>query len=90
MVPGEANLPDDLSLHGLRKAPGARRAEAGATQEEIAAALGHRGTRTAEICIKGAEKRRLADAGFAGLAGTNQEESVPPCGVRSVPPGKNV
>ena len=90
MVPGEANLPDDLSLHGLRKAPGARRAEAGATQEEIAAALGHRGTRTAEICIKGAEKRRLADAGFAGLAGTNPEESVPPYGSEMSRRGKVV
>lgn len=69
----EADLPDDLSLHGLRKALGARLAEAGATQEEIAAALGHRGTRTAEIYTKGAEKRRLADAGFAKLAGTNPE-----------------
>lgn len=74
----DAGLADDLSLHGLRKALGARLAEAGATQEQIAAALGHSGTRTAEVYTKGAEKRRLADAAFAKLNRTDETQSVPP------------
>ena len=72
----EAGLPH-LSLHGLRKALGARLAEAGATQEEIAAALGHRGTKTAEIYTQGAQQKRLADAAFDKLNRTNGPPSVP-------------
>ncbi len=72
-----AGLPDDLSLHGLRKALGVSFAEHGATQEEIAAALGHTGIKTAEIYTKGAEKRRMASAAHAKTHRTNGKEKVP-------------
>jgi integrase len=70
----DAELPNDLSLHGLRKALGVSFAEHGATQEEIAAALGHSGTKTAEIYTKGAEKRRMASAAHAKTHQNPQNE----------------
>lgn len=57
-----AGLPPELTLHGLRKADGVRMAEAGATENEIAAKLGHSDTRSASIYTKGANQQRLADA----------------------------
>ena len=73
----EAGLPSELSLHGLRKALGVSFAEGGATQEEIAAALGHSGTKTAEIYTKGAEKRRMASAAHAKIHRTKGTSKVP-------------
>lgn len=58
----QAGLPKGLSLHGLRKADGVRMAEAGATENEIAAKLGHTDTRSASIYTKGANQQRLSDA----------------------------
>tara|TARA_R110000787_G_scaffold8615_1_gene29459 strand:+ start:2071 stop:2598 length:528 start_codon:yes stop_codon:yes gene_type:complete len=58
----EAGLPSGLTLHGLRKADGVRMAESGATENEIAAKLGHSDTRSASIYTKGADQQRLADA----------------------------
>ena len=58
----EAGLPPGLTLHGLRKADGVRMAESGATENEIAAKLGHSDTRSASIYTKGADQQRLADA----------------------------
>lgn len=58
----EAGLPKGRTLHGLRKADGVRMAEAGATENEIAAKLGHSDTRSASIYTKGANQQRLADA----------------------------
>lgn len=57
-----AGLPRGRTLHGLRKADGVRMAEAGATENEIAAKLGHSDTRSASIYTKGADQQRLADA----------------------------
>lgn len=68
----EAGIPDGYSLHGLRKALGSRLAESGATEEEIAAALGHVGTKSVKHYTVGARKRRLADAAFRKL----REQSV--------------
>jgi len=58
----EAGLPPGLTLHGLRKADGVRMAESGATENEIAAKLGHSDTRSASIYTRGADQQRLADA----------------------------
>ncbi|MEM9938839.1 MAG: tyrosine-type recombinase/integrase, partial [Pseudomonadota bacterium] len=58
----QAGLPKGLTLHGLRKADGVRMAEAGATENEIAAKLGHSDTRSASIYTKEANQQRLADA----------------------------
>ena len=65
----EAGVPG--TLHGLRKAGATRLADAGATEWEIAAYLGHSGTGLASIYTKKANRRRLADSGFAKLSGTN-------------------
>ena len=73
----EAGLPDGISMHGLRKTRGIEFAEHGSTQEEIAAALGHSGTKTAEIYTKGAEKHRLASAAHAKIHRTNGSQKVP-------------
>ncbi|WP_370372961.1 site-specific integrase [Henriciella pelagia] len=67
----QAGLEDaGISLHGLRKAAGADMAEAGATQEEIAAALGHNGTKTASIYTKSADRKRLSAQAHAKRKGT--------------------
>ena len=70
----DANLPKGLSLHGLRKADGVRMAESGATENEIAAKLGHSDTRSASVYTKGADQQRLADAAIRKV----QEQSAPP------------
>ncbi|WP_290747858.1 tyrosine-type recombinase/integrase [Henriciella sp.] len=77
-----------LSLHGLRKAAGADMAEGGATQEEIAAALGHSGTKTASIYTKSADKKRLARQAQAKRQGTSATQSVPPESSHSGPVGQ--
>ncbi len=69
----EAGLPKGLTLHGLRKADGVRMAEAGATENEIAAKLGHSDTRSASIYTKGADQQRLADAAIRRYS----EQSAP-------------
>ena len=69
----QADLPKGLSLHGLRKADGVRMAEAGATENEIAAKLGHSDTRSASIYTKGASQQRLADAAIRRYS----EQSAP-------------
>lgn len=68
-----ANLPDHCTLHGLRKALGMRLAEGGATENEIAAVLGHADTSTAKIYTRAASQVRLAQAGMR----TIQTQSVP-------------
>lgn len=77
-----------ISLHGLRKAAGADMAEGGATQEEIAAALGHSGTKTASIYTKSADKKRLAKQAQAKRQGTSGAQSVPPETSHSSPVGQ--
>ena len=69
----EAGLPSGLSLHGLRKADGVRMAQSGATENEIAAKLGHSDTRSASVYTKGADQQRLADAAIRKV----QEQSAP-------------
>lgn len=69
----EAGLPKGLTLHGLRKADGVRMAEAGATENEIAAKLDHSDTRSASIYTKGADQQRLADAAIRRYS----EQSAP-------------
>lgn len=56
------------TAHGLRKALGRQTAEAGASDKEIAAQLGHSSTVTAAIYTKDADQVRLADQAAAKLA----------------------
>lgn len=69
----EAGLPASLTLHGLRKADGVRMAESGASENEIAAKLGHSDTRSASVYTKGANQERLADAAVRRIL----EQSAP-------------
>jgi integrase len=47
--------------HGLRHLAGVRMSEAGCTDEEMMAVLGHRSATSLRIHTKGAEQRRLAE-----------------------------
>lgn len=60
-----AGRPDELSLHGLRKAAARRLAEAGCTTHEIAAVTGHKTLSEIERYTREAEKARLAKAASA-------------------------
>lgn len=73
----EAGLPDTLSLHGLRKADGVRMAESGASENEIAAKLGHSDTRSASIYTRGANQQRLADAAIRRVLEQSESKSAP-------------
>ena len=82
----EAGLPDTLSLHGLRKADGVRMAESGASENEIAAKLGHSDTRSASVYTKGANQERLADAAVRRVIEQNEAKSAllkPPVGQKA-------
>jgi integrase len=59
-----AGLPDQLSLHGLRKAAARRLAEAGCTPHEIMAITGHKTLSEVERYCREAEKKRLAETGM--------------------------
>ena len=69
----EAGL-DVGNTHGLRKAAGRRLAEAGATENEVAAWLAHGDTRQASTYTKKAAKRRLTDAAFVKLEAPKRSE----------------
>ncbi|RTL86443.1 MAG: hypothetical protein EKK29_09485 [Hyphomicrobiales bacterium] len=60
-----AGLPDELSMHGLRKATARRLAEAGCTTHEIASVTGHRTLDEIERYTREAEKARMAKAASA-------------------------
>lgn len=62
----EAGVPG--SLHGLRKAGATRLANAGASQPEIAAYLGHKNTKLADVYTAKRDRALLGDSGFAKLA----------------------
>ena len=57
----------------VEKAHGVRMAQSGATENEIAAKLGHSDTRSASVYTKGADLQRLADAAIRKV----QEQSAP-------------
>ncbi|RAI00766.1 hypothetical protein DLJ53_16100 [Acuticoccus sediminis] len=60
------------SLHGLRKAGARQWAESGATENEVASFLAHRGTRTASTYTREADRQRLSDSGWEKVkAATN-------------------
>jgi integrase len=60
----KAGMPDQLSLHGLRKASARRLAEAGCSVHEIAAVTGHRTLTEIARYTREAERTRLAESGM--------------------------
>ncbi len=71
----DALLPH-CNLHGLRKSGATRAAEAGATENEIAAILAHKDTRQASTYTKRANRTRLGDAAFAKVARAKEKRTV--------------
>ena len=73
-----AGLPH-CSAHGLRHAQGRRLAEAGCTEREIMAILGHTTSKQATLYTKGADIQKLSAAAIDKLTGTKavQELSKP-------------
>lgn len=74
----EAGLPH-CTAHGLRKAGARRLAEAGGTEWEVMAFLGHRSAREGSRYVSAANRRKLTTSGLAklGLDG-NENVSNPP------------
>ena len=71
----EAGLPH-CSAHGLRKAGARRLAEAGATENQLAAFLAHSSTREAARYTAAANRSKLTDAAMAKL-GAEPEQNCP-------------
>lgn len=63
---------DSANIHGLRKAAATRLAQAGATENEIAAILAHKGTRQAATYTREANRDLMADTGMSRLTGTEK------------------
>lgn len=74
-----ADLPRELSCHGVRKAVGALLANAGCSEHEIMAFHGHSDARTSEIYPKTANRKLLAanataKASFDDLLGPDNDD----------------
>jgi site-specific recombinase XerD len=80
---GEAGLPRHCSAHGLRKAAARRFAEAGCSENEIAAWTGHRSLKEVSRYTRAARQQTLADNAAARLIGN---KSVPLSSIQIVPP----
>ena len=65
----EAELPDNLSAHGLRKACGELLAELGASEHEIMAILAHASPRQSAHYTRGANRRKLAKSAARRMEG---------------------
>lgn len=64
--------------HGLRKAVGRRLAEAGCSEKQIAAVLGHDDPNTAKVYTKSADQIRLASDAMGKIGVKAEHESVHP------------
>jgi integrase len=69
----EAGLPARCRLHGLKKGGMRRRAEAGNTAHELMAFSGHRTLSQVQHYTSAADKKRLADSGFAKMLRTKSD-----------------
>ena len=70
-----------LQFHGLRHTAAARLAEAGATDREIMAILGHRTAAMVSRYTRGAEQKRLAQAAIVKLETRTRVSNTPEKGV---------
>ena len=73
----EAGLPSNCTPHGLRKAAGRRLAEAGCTEKQIAAYLGHESLREVERYTKAADRKRLAGQAMERQLRSESEQNLP-------------
>jgi integrase len=65
---GKDHTGHHLSLHGLRKALGRRLADAGRSEREVMAVLGHTDSKSASVYTKKYDRTRAADAAMGALA----------------------
>jgi integrase len=71
----EAGLSARCRLHGLKKGGMRRRAEAGNTAHELMAFSGHRTLSQVQHYTSAADKKRLADSGFAKMQRTKGDDA---------------
>lgn len=71
----DAGIPH-CNIHGLRKAGATRAANAGATENEIAAILAHKDTRQASTYTRKANRTRLGDSAIEKVERAKSERSV--------------
>jgi integrase len=71
----EAGLPRRCRLHGLKKSGMRRWAEAGGTAHELMAFSGHRTLSQVQHYTSAADKKRLADSGFAKMQRTKSDDT---------------
>jgi integrase len=76
-----AGLPLDCKPHGLRHLAGVRMAEAGCTDEEMMAVLGHRSASSLRIYTQGAKQRALAERAITKVE-QNRRASSPTRGFK--------
>jgi len=67
---------EDRSAHGLRKSAATRLADAGCTEAQIKAVTGHQTGKEVERYTKPRDQRRLAEAAFALIGGTQREQPL--------------
>jgi integrase len=65
-----------LTTHGLRKALGRRLAEAGATEHEIMAVLGHRSPSSAAVYTRAYDRAQAAESGMERLSNISRTTKV--------------
>jgi integrase/recombinase XerD len=70
----EAGLPKGCRMHGLKKAGMRRRAERGNTAHELMAFSGHKTLEQVQNYTEAADKKKLADSGFAKTQRTKGDE----------------
>jgi integrase len=73
---GDAAGLGQCTAHGLRKAGATRLAYAGASEPEIAAFLGHKGTQKAARYVRDAQRGRLPDGAFDTLEAQTANRSM--------------
>jgi len=82
-----AGIPD-RSAHGLRKSAATRLADAGCTEAQIKAVIGHQTSKEVERYTKARDQRLLAQDAFAMIGGTQREQALAnPAGKLAKPNG---
>jgi integrase len=84
----EAGLPPNCTPHGLRKAAGRRLSEAGCSEKEIAAFLGHESLREVQRYTKAADRKWLAGQAMERQLRSESEQNLPKTSTHVYPTAK--
>ena len=85
-----AGLPANCTPHGLRKAAGRRLAEAGCSEKEIAAFLGHESLREVQRYTKAADRKWLAGQAMERQLRSESEQNLPKTETQVYPTAKKL